>query len=152
TPEGAEAEKAIEKRIEMITQQFMTQASKVIFDPPQPSVAPAQAPSGGGIFSSLFGYGGGLALKARRDQQSVNLFFEETRHFRYNQPNTISSTFEGFYNEIKKDPAAEKKYFTRLILGDLSKKITRIVKPVVNWPSPEKSWVGEPVSFLSAQV
>lgn len=151
TPEGADMEKAIEKRIELITAQFMTQASKVIFEPPQPTVAPAQAPSGG-IFSSIFGYGGGVALKARRDSQSVDLFYEETRHFRYNQSNTISSTFEGFYSEMKKDPDAERKYFTRLLLGQLSKKITRIVKPVVNWPDPSKSWVGEPVAFLSASI
>lgn len=151
TPEGQEMEKAIEKRIELITAQFMTQASKVIFDPPQPTVTPAQAPSGG-LFSTLFGYGGGLALKARRDSQSVDLFYEETRHFRYNQSNTISSTFEGFYSEMKRDPDAERKYFTRLVLGQLSKKITRIVKPVVNWPDPAKSWVGEPVAFLSASI
>lgn len=151
TPEGAEMEKAINQRIDLVTQQFMAQAMKVIFEPAQPSVAPAQAPSGG-LFSSLFGFGAGLALKYRRDEQNLDLFYEETRHFRYNQSNTISSTFEGFYNEMKRDPDAGRKYFTRLVLGQLSRKVTRIVKPVVNWPDPARAWVGEPVAFLSAQI
>lgn len=78
--------------------------------------------------------------------------YEETRYHRYLQPTTISSSFEGIYNELKRDPDAEKKYFVRLIMGDLSRKVTRIVKPIVNWPDPSKSWVGEPVAFLSAEI
>jgi hypothetical protein len=151
TPQGAEQEKSIDKRIDLVTQQFTQQAMKVIFEPATPQVPPAEAPSGG-LFSSIFGGSAGFALKYRRDEQHLDLFYEETRHFRYNQPNTISSSFEGFFNAIKQDAQAEKKYFTRLVMGDLSRKVTRIVKPVVNWPDPAKSWVGEPVAFLSAQV
>lgn|GEM_PF-664012 len=150
-PGGQDLEKAINQRIDLIVQQFTEQAKKVIFDPPMPNVEPAKAPSGG-LFSSIFGGGGGLALKARHDQTAVDLRYEETRYFRYLQPHTISSNLEGFYNEIKKDPNAEKKYFMRLVLGSLGRKITRLVKPVVNWPDKAAGWAGEPVAFLSAQV
>ena len=150
-PGAGEMEKLINQRIDLIVQLFTEQAKKVIFDPPQPQVEPAQA-SSGGIFSSLFGGGAGLALKFRRDEQHVDLSYEETRYFRYNQPHTISSSLEGFYNEIKNDPSAEGKYFQRLVLGDINRKIFRIVKPVVNWPDKARNWAGEPVAFVSAQV
>jgi len=150
-PGGDKIEEEINKRIDAITKVFMDQATQRIFEPAPPDVKPAEAPSGG-ILSSLFGGGGGLALKYRRDETHLNLFYEQTQYIRYLQPTTISSSFEAFYNEFKKDPDAEKKYFMRLVLGDLSKKVTRIVKPVVNWPDATKSWVGEPVSFLSAEI
>lgn len=151
-PGAQEMEKMINQRIDLIVQQFTEQAKKVIFDPPTPQVEPAQAStSGGGLFGSLFGFGAGVALKFRRDETQLNLNYEETRYFRYNQPHTISSSLEGFYNEIKNDPQAEGKYFQRLVLGELGKKIMRIVKPVVNWPDKARNWAGEPVAFLSFQ-
>jgi len=149
---GAEnMEKEINKRIDLIVQKFMDEAAKRIFEPAPPTVEPAQAPSGG-IFSGIFGWGGGFALKYRRDETKLELKYEETRYHRYLQPTTISSSFEGIYNEMKRDPNAEKKYFVRLIMGDLSRKVTRLVKPVVNWPDPSKNWIGEPVAFLSAEI
>ncbi|MDX2030718.1 MAG: hypothetical protein SF339_08615 [Blastocatellia bacterium] len=152
-PGAQEMERMINQRIDLIVTQFTEQAKKVIFDPPTPQVEPAQASSsGGGIFGSIFGWGGGLALKFRRDEQHVNLSYEETRYFRYNQPHTIPGSLEGFYNEIKADPKAEGKYFQRLVLGEGHRKITRIVKPVVNWPDKARNWAGEPVAFVSAQV
>ena len=152
-PGAQEMEKMINQRIDMIVQQFTEQAKKVIFDPPPPQVEPAQAStSGGGIFGALFGYNAGVALKFRRDETQLNLNYEETRYFRYNQPHTISSSLEGFYNEIKNDPKAESKYFQRLVLGELNRKLFRIVKPVVNWPDKARNWAGEPVAFISAQV
>lgn len=63
-----------------------------------------------------------------------------------------SSSLEGFYNEIKADPANEKKYFTTIYLDDWDRKLTRIVKPVVNWPDASRKWVGDPVAFVSVQV
>jgi hypothetical protein len=151
-PQGPELEKAIDERIDLVTQKFMEEATRVIFEPAMPEVEPAQAPSGG-LFSRLLGWGDvGLALKYRRDTTRLNLQYEETRYHRYNQPTTISSSLEGFAAEIAADPESERKYFQRLILGDLSRKVTRIVKPVVNWPSPERDWVGEPVSFMSTQI
>jgi hypothetical protein len=152
-PGAQEMEKMINQRIDLIVTQFTEQAKKVIFDPPPPQVEPAQASSsGGGLFGSLFGYGAGVALKFRRDETQLNLNYEETRYFRYNQPHTISSSLEGFYNEIKNDPKAEGKYFQRLVLGDINRKLFRIVKPVVNWPDKARNWAGEPVAFVSAQV
>lgn len=150
-PGGDRMEQVINARIDTIVAQFNEIAKKVIFDPPQPNVEPAQAPSGG-LFSSLFSGGAGVALKARRDETQVDLNYEETRYFRYVQPHTISSSLQGFYNEIKNDPRAEQKYFTRLVLGGLGRKVTRFIKPVVNWPDRTRNHVGEPVAFLSAQV
>ncbi len=150
-PGADKMEEEINKRIDAITKVFTDEASQRIFEPAPPEVTPAEAPSGG-ILSSFFGGGGGLALKYRRDETKLQLHYEQTQYIRYLQPNTISSSFEAFYNEFKKDPDAEKKYFTRLVLGDLSRKVTRIVKPVVNWPDATKSWIGEPVSFLSAEI
>ena len=151
-PGADKMEETINKRIDTIVAEFTRIAKEVIFDPKPPQVEPAQTPKGGGIFSSIFGFGGGVALKARFDQTSLSLQYNEERYFRYNQPHTISSTLEGFYNEIKQDPAAEQKYFTRLVLGGLGRKVMRIVKPVVNWPRIDQGWRGEPVAFLSTQV
>jgi hypothetical protein len=152
-PGAQEMEKMINQRIDMVVQQFTEQAKKVIFDPPTPQVEPAEAASSsGGLFSSLFGGSAGVALKFRRDETKVDVGYEETRYFRYNQPHTISSSLEGFYNDIKNDPKADSKYFQRLVLGELSRKIFRIVKPVVNYPDKARNWAGEPVAFISAQV
>jgi hypothetical protein len=149
-PGADKMEEEINKRIDLVTERFMDAATQRIFQPATPEVEPAEAPSGG-IFGRIFG-GDGFALKYRRDSTHLDLHYEETRYHRYLQPNTISSSFEGFYNEIKNDPDASKKYFIRHVLGDLSRKVTRIVKPVVNWPDTTKEWVGEPVAFLSAEV
>jgi hypothetical protein len=150
-PGAAEMEKEINKRIDLIVQKFTEIANKAIFDPPPPNVTPAEAPSGG-LLGSIFAGNAGVALKARRDESSVRLKYQETRHFRYILPHTISSSMEGFFDEIKQDAANEKKYFTRLVLGGLGRKITRFIKPVVNWPAPERPAAGHPVAMLSAQV
>ncbi len=149
-PGAEEMNDAIDERIDLIVERFMEQASQRIFEPAPPEVEPAKARSGG-LFSRIFG-GGGLALKYRRDETKLNLHYEETRYFRYNQPNVVSSSFEGFFNAMKNDPDAERKYFQRIVLGDLSRKVLRIVKPVVNWPRPDQNWIGEPVAYLSAEI
>lgn len=147
---GSDLEKQIQARIDLILKEWMEQAKKAIFDPPPPTVPPADA--SGGIRNILSPWSAGFSLKQRKDVVSIHREYEETRYFRYLQPHTISSSMEGFFNEIKKDPGAEKKYFTRLVLGELGQKVHRIVKPVVNWPDASEKWVGEPVAFLSAQV
>ncbi|GAB4231695.1 MAG: hypothetical protein Kow00121_59910 [Elainellaceae cyanobacterium] len=141
-PGSMDLEKEIQKRIDTISDRFMQIAMQVIFQP-APTVEAAQAPSGG--VSSLFPFGASFALKYRRDTTRVRLFYEERRSQRYKQPHTISSSMEGFFNEIKRDPENERKYFTRLVLGDLSRKVTRMVRPVANWQ-------GDPIAYVSAQV
>ncbi len=148
-PEGDKQVEAINKRIDVITDQFMKQALQVIFTP-APLVEAAK-PSGGRL-SNIFGSPGGFVMNYRRDTAKLKLKYEETRNFRYNQPTTISSTLDGLAAEIAADPAAADKYFKRLILGDIARKVHRTVKPVVNWPDPARNWVGQPVSFLSVQV
>jgi hypothetical protein len=129
----------LDKRSEMILNKFMEEAQKVIFDPPPAKVEPAHA-SGG-----VSPWGVGVALKARHDETHLELDYHETRQFAYLQEHTISSSLEGMYAEIKKDPKAEKKYFLSVALDDWPRKIARVFKPVVNWAT-------QPVAFVSAQV
>ncbi len=150
-PGADKMQEEINKRIDMVTEQFTNMAKQVIFQP-APQVEPAQASDGGGLFGGLFGFGGGLALKYRRDETMVNLYYKERRQFRYNRLHVISSTLEGFFDDLKRDPDAERKYFDTLYLDDWDRKVVRIVKPVVNWPDPSQKWIGDPVAFLSCQV
>jgi len=150
-PAADQMQNEINRRIDLVVTQFTALAQQIIFAP-APQVAAAEAGDGGGLLGGLFGFGGGLALKWRRDQADVDLRYEETRKFRYNRFHVVSSSLEGFYDEIKKDPNAERKYFETLYLDDWDRKVTRFVKPVVNWPDPAQHWVGDPVAFLSAQI
>ena len=129
----------IDKRTDLILTKFMEQAQKVIFDPPQPTVEPAKASNTGGF------WGVGLALKKRHDETHLTLDYHETRQFAYLQDHTISSSLEGMYDEIKRDPTAEKKYFLTVPLDDWPRKLARVFKPVVNWAT-------QPVAFVDCQV
>ena len=152
-PGADKMKEAVDKRIDAIVAKFTEQAKARIFDPAPPEVKPAEAPGGGGLLSGLFGgFGGGFALKYRRDETKLDLQYDETRQERFNLSTTISSSLEGFYNEIKADPDAEQKYFTNLYLEDFNRKITHNVKPVVNWSDPAREWVGDPVAFLGVQI
>jgi hypothetical protein len=145
-PNADKLQEAMEKRSDLVFQKFMDQAQKVIFDPAPYNEKPAEA-SGG-----FLGFGGGAAVKLRRDHTHLSLNYEETRQFAYFQDYPISGDLSGIYDEIKADPENEKKYFLTFYVGDWDRKVSRVFKPVVNWPDPAKKWVGEPVAFLSAQV
>jgi hypothetical protein len=136
----------IDKKTDLVLQKFMDAAQKVIFEPPAPKVDPAHADSGSGP------WGVGVALKYRRDETHLDLYYHEKREMAYIQNQTISSSLEGFIDEIKADPEAENRYFKTLYLDDWDRKVTRTIKSIVNWPDPSRKWVGEPVAFLSAQV
>jgi hypothetical protein len=129
----------IDKRTDLVLGKFMEQAQKVIFEPPQPNVQAAQASNSGGP------WGVGLALKYRRDETNLTLDYHETRQFAYLQDHTISSSLEGMYDEMKRDPTAETKYFRSAYLDGWPQILGRVFKPVVSWAS-------QPVAFLSAQV
>ncbi len=145
-PNAAKIQEEMEKRSDLVFQKFMDQAQKTIFEPAPYTEQAAQA-SGG-----FLGFGGGGAVKLRRDRVDLHLEYHEKRQMAYLQPAPISGQLEGLYDQIKADPAAEKKYFTLIDLGDWDRKVTRVFKPVVNWPDAEQKWVGQPVAFLSAQV
>jgi hypothetical protein len=145
-PGADKIQQEMEKRSDLVFNKFMEQAQKVIFDPAPFKEEPAQA-SGG-----FLGLGGGGAVKLRRDRVSLHLEFHEQRQMAYLQPAPISGQLEGLYDEIKANPEAEKKYFSFVDIGNWDRKITRVLKPVVNWPDPTQKWVGQPVAFLSAQV
>jgi hypothetical protein len=152
-PGADKMKEEVDKRIDLIVNKFTEEAKARIFDPAPPEVKPAEASSGGGVLTSLFGgFGGGFALKYRRDETKLVLDYNETRQERFNLSTTISSSLEGFYNEIKADPDAEHKYFTTLYLEDWDRKIAHNIKPVVNWPDPGRMWVGEPVAFIACQI
>jgi hypothetical protein len=145
-PNADKLEEEMNKRSDLLYQKFMEQAQKVIFEPAPFQEEAAQA-SGG-----FLGFGGGAAFKVRRDRVSLELHIDETREIAYIQDYPISSPLRGFYDEIKADPQAEKKYFTTLYLDDWNRKVTFTFKPIVNWPEPGKQWAGQPVAFLSAQM
>lgn len=129
----------IEKRSDLILTKFTELAQKRIFEPPAPKVEAAQASKPPGP------WGVGLALKYRRDTNSLKLEYNETRQFAYLQEHTVSSSLEGMYDEIKRDPTAEKKYFLSVNLEEWPRALARVVKPIVNWRS-------QPVAFLSVSI
>jgi hypothetical protein len=145
-PNADKLQEAMEKRSDLVFQKFMDLAQKVIFDPAPFNEKPAEA-SGG-----FLGFGGGVAMKLRADMSHLTLNYEETRQYAYFQDYPISGDLAGIYDEIKADPENEKKYFMTFYVGDWDRKVSRVFKPVCNWPDPGKKWVGEPVAFLSAQV
>jgi len=145
-PGGDKISEQIDKRSDLVFQKFMEEAQKVIFDPPPYNEKPAEA-SGG-----FLGLGGGAAFKLRRDQTNLSLHYHEKREMAYLQENQVSGQLEGLYDQLKADPSAEKKYFINLFLEDWDRKVSRVYKPVVNWPDASRKWVGEPVAFLSVQV
>lgn len=147
-PGADKMQEYIDKKTDLISDKFMELAKNVIFQP-APTVPPAEAPSSGGLFGL---WGAGLALKYRHDSTTVDLYYHEKRQMAYLSDHVISSNLEGVYDEIKKDPEAEKKYFLTVYMDDWPRKLARIVKPVVNWPQPALNWAGEPVAFLSVQV
>ena len=145
-PNAAKLEEAMNKQKELIYQKFMDAAQKTIFDP-APFQEEAAEASGG-----FLGFGGGGAVKLRRDKTHLKLEYEEKKELAYLQPYPISGELEGLAEHIAADPAAEKRYFTTLYLGEWERKVRRVFKPIVNWPDPAQKWVGQPVSFVSAQV
>lgn len=154
-PSSGDMTAEINKRIDAITKLFMDQAKTRIFDPAPPQVTPAQAPGdgGGGLLGLFSPPSAGLALNYRRDRTTVDLHYEETRSIRYELPHVISSTLEGFYDEIRADPDAERKYFTTLYLDDWDRKVTRFVTPIANWReegNPE--YTGDPIETMSVQI
>jgi hypothetical protein len=144
-PNADKLQEQLEKRSDLVFNQFMEMAKKTIFDPAPFNEKPAEA-SGG-----FLGFGGGVAFKLRVDMSHLSLHYDETREVAYLEEYPISGQLEGLYDVIKNDPTAEKKYFTTIYLSDWERSISRIVKPVVNWPDRSKMWVGEPVAFLSVQ-
>lgn len=145
-PNADKLQAEIDKRSDMVFQKFMDQAQKVIFDPPPYNEKPAEA-SGG-----FLGFGGGGAMKLRRDKSHLHLEYHEKKEIAYFQDYPISGQLTGLHDEIAADPANEKKYFTTLYLADWERKVSRVVAPVVNWPDKSRNWVGEPCAFLSVQV
>jgi hypothetical protein len=145
-PNADKLEEAMNKQKELVFQKFMEAAQKTIFDPAPYHEEAAQA-SGG-----FLGFGGGGAMKLRRDRTHLKLEYEEKKELAYLQPFPIAGEMEGMAEHIAADPAAEKRYFTTLYLGDWERKVRRVIKPVVNWPDAAQKWVGQPVAFVSAQV
>ncbi|WP_272149006.1 hypothetical protein [Tenacibaculum aiptasiae] len=146
-PNPEEVAKEVVERTDFVVQKFMEQAKTVIFDPPKPDVEAAE--SSGGLFGL---WGGGMALKYRRDSTNLSLYYHETRQVSYLQEHLISSSLEGMAEEIERNPEKEPLYFQTLYLDDWPRKLARVVKPVCNWPKLGDKWVGEPVSHMSVQV
>jgi hypothetical protein len=141
-PGADEIAKRLDEKSNLVYEKFMEAAKKVIFDPPQPQVEPAQASSSGGSIFSPWGVG--VALKYRRDSTKLNLEYRETQQFAYLQDHTISSSLAGMYDDIRQDPEAERKYFLSVYLDDWPRKLARVCRPVAAWDD-------KTVEFLSVQ-
>ncbi len=142
-PGSEEIARRLDEKSNLVFEKFMEQAKTKIFDVPTPQVEAAEASSsGGGIFSP---WGAGLALKYRRDENSLKLAYHETQQFAYLQDHTISSSLAGMYDEMKADPDAERKYFLSVYLDDWPRKLARVVRPVAAWDDGA-------VEFLSVQI
>jgi hypothetical protein len=146
TAAAEKMQEQLQKRTDMVLNAFMEQAKKAIFDVPPPKVEPAHADSGGGI------WGFALAVKYRRDENHLDLHYDETLEMAYIQTAPISGTLNGFVDEIKANPDLEKRYFTTLFLDDVDRKVTRTIKPVCNWAAPSQPGTGDPIAFISCQV
>lgn len=141
-PGADEISKRMEERSDLVFNKFMEMAQKAIFDPPAPTVEAAKADSGSTFLSP---WGVGLSLKMRRDENYMDLHYEETKQFAYLQDHTISSSLAGLCDEIAADPDAERKYFLTVYLDDWPRRLARVVRPVA-------SWTDNTVQFLSVQV
>jgi hypothetical protein len=148
-PGAQQLQEYMDKRADLIFNKFMDAAKQVIFDPAPFNEQPAEANSGllGGVFG---GFGG--ALKVRQQETNLHLEYHETKEMAYLQSYQVNGTMDGVGDAIRADASKEKVYFMNLDLGDWDRKVTRIVKPVVNWPDPAQKWIGEPVAFLSVQT
>lgn len=145
-PDADEMRKLMEQHQELILTQFMDQAKRIIFDPEIPSIEPAKSERG------FWGFGSGYSLKSVLNTTNLDLSYEETLEYKYNREFPISSSLQGLHDLVIDNPEEEKKYFERVLLGDLSKLIPIKFKSVVNWPNPDKNFTGEPISFTSAQI
>ncbi|MGA4668997.1 hypothetical protein ACPCG0_04225 [Propionibacteriaceae bacterium Y1923] len=139
-PGADEIARKMEERSDLVFNKFMEMAQRTIFDQPAPQVEAAKADSG-----SWSPWGVGLALKYRRDENHLDLHYEETKQFAYLQDHTISSSLAGMADDIKADPDAERKYFQTIHLDDWPRRLARVVRPVA-------SWNDKTVQFLSVQV
>lgn len=146
-PGAEEISEYVDEKTDLVFNKFMEAAKGMIFDPPQPEVDPAEAQSGG------FGiWGGGFALKYRRDETKLNLNYHEKRQLSYLQDHVISSSMEGLSEELENNPDKEPRYFQTIYLDDWPRKLARIAKPTINWPQISENYSGQPVSFASVQV
>jgi hypothetical protein len=146
-PGADQMAKEIEKREDLILTKFMEMAQELIFKPMPPD-NPASASDG----PPGSPWGVGFAMNYEHQETLASLHYDEVIDERFFMQTVVSGALEGFYNEIKKDPKAKDKYFKTLYLDDWDRKVSRVFKAVCNWSSPTKSWVGEPVAFMSAQV
>ena len=142
-PGADEIAKRLDEKSDLVYEKFMEAAKKVIFDPPQPDVEPASA-SGSGL-SELSPWGAGVALKYRRDETHLELEYHETQQFAYLQDHTISSSLAGMYDDMRRDPDGERKYFLTVYLDDWPRRLARLCRPVA-------AWGDHTVEFLSVEV
>lgn len=147
-PDADKLREEVNKRKEMILQKFLEIAKQTIFDAQPKRPEPAAASGGGGIF----GWGVSVALKAQVDFTSLKQHYEEIIDEQYLHEHANSSSLEGFFNEIKADPANEKKYFSTIYLDDWERNVTRIARPIANWRNDAQKWVGDPIDSLAVQI
>jgi hypothetical protein len=139
-----EKEKQYEAQVDKVFDKFMEAAQKTIFDPAPPKIENAKAADTGAV-------GVSFALKIQHDETHLTLDFNEEIDETYIKDNVISAHLMGFYDVLKNDPSAEKKYFDTVHLDEGFRKIHVIASARAFWPDASGNG-GDPVEQLVLQV
>lgn len=142
-PGADEIARRLDEKSNLVYEKFMEAANSIIFEPPPPQIEAAEASSSGGGFFSPWGVG--VSLKKRVDTTSLRLEYHEEQQLAYLQDHTISSSLAGMYDEMRRDPEAERKYFLSVYLDDWPRKLARVCRPVAAWEDGN-------VDFMSVQI
>jgi hypothetical protein len=138
-----EQEKNYEAQVDKTFDKFLDTAQKVIFDVQPPKIDNAKADDPGTV-------GVSFAMKFQRDQSHLTLDFKEEIDETYIKDNVISAHLMGFYDVIKNDSGAEKKYFDTVHLAEGFRKVHVIASARAFWPDADGN--GDPLEQLVLQV
>ena len=144
-PGAKEVAERLEKTKDLVREPFMKLAMKTIFEP-VPPVEAAKAPKKKGWWSF------GASFKLVKKREFLDLRYSEKQTWKYNLEDTIQSNLEGLRREIAADPEEAQHYFHLISLGDLNRKVKRIVHPVANWVTdPSREWAGDPINGIAVE-
>ncbi|WP_331234031.1 hypothetical protein [Natronorarus salvus] len=152
TPSGPDHAEAVQKRIDLVVTKFTDQAKDIIFRPPTKAEAADAGDAPSSIFSLFSPKNFRLALRSSNEIARVNLSYEETINERYLLDHVISSSLRGFYDDIKDDPDAERRYFRTINLDSEFRVVQRVARPVANWGDRARGVAGDPIEFMSVQI
>ena len=90
-------------------------------------------------------------MKVQHDESQLTLDFEEEIDETYIKDNVISAHLMGFYEVLRNDKEAEKKYFDTVHLDEGFRKVHVIASARAYWPDASGNG-GDPIEQLILQV